>query len=60
MRLATDGVEFSFNNTMYAKMMVSPLGHKKVPFERLPKPHVYFRHVNEPFSIFDSIKAFHV
>lgn len=70
MHLATDGVEFSFNNMHAKKMMGSLLGHvlanifvvyhKNLLFERHRKQHIYLRQVDEPFPIFDSIKAFHV
>lgn len=69
MRLATEGVELSFNNTMYAQIdwvsMGSPLGpvlaniscgfYEGLFFEKYSKPHVYLRYIDDTFSIFDSI-----
>lgn len=69
MRSATEGIEFCFNNVMYAQVdgisMGSPLGsmlanifvgfHQSLLFERHSKPRVYLRYADDTFSIFDSI-----
>ena len=68
MLIATQGVEFSFNNQMYKQLdgvaMGSPLGpalanifvgfHKSRLFNNTVKPGVYFRYVDDTFVIFGS------
>lgn len=69
MNLVTEGVEFSFEDIMYAQIdeisMGIPLGpslantfiglHESLLFEKCRKPYVYLRYVDDTFAIFDSI-----
>ena len=66
MKIATSSVEFSFNNIMYKQIdgvaMGSPLGpalanifvgyYESKLFNKISKPTVYYRYVDDTFSLF--------
>lgn len=73
MRSVTEGLEFTFNNTMNAQVDEISMGpvfanislvffYESLVFEKYCKPHVCLFYVYDSFSIFDSIndaEAFH-